>query len=181
MATHPPGSLGKDLWFSLESWVVQDGAFPDVRVGEVHRSAIEFRGGEPGAYPCWFEYLRYIAENIYDVCGSVVDSQEDMLVFKIGDIRLVRFVPPGETRDVTQVSGLGRCYLTRLVRDGSVLVEHEWYIKDLFRQAGPWVRLPDGQRIRDPEHPQWRRIRATSARNDDEGTAIYLVHAVIVG
>ncbi|GEM_PF-3713750 len=104
-----------------------------------------------------------------------------MLVFEIGDVRLVRFVPLGETRDVRQVAGLGRCYLTRLVRDGSILVEHEWYIKDLLLQAAPWIRLPDGQRIRDPEHPQWRRIRATSAWNDDEGSATYLVHAVIVG
>lgn len=154
---------------------------PDLMTGGRFRSAVECRlawvPDDPMTGDCYGSYLSRIGENVYRVCGPRVGSGPGEVVFHADGLPLVATgADPGTAGSVC---GLGWLELTRLVTDesGGVPVEVEWTVVELSLQSAPLVAVGRGMRVRDRSRWGWTPIDRTSAWEDDEGNALYLVGA----
>lgn len=96
----PPSAVGTTLHLMLDGWLVWDGLYGPLRVGEVFVASVEFapastpRAVEPGAQHSW----RHVTGNRYMMVGLVHEGPQ-VRVLEVGDLRLLRWARPDEAAD----------------------------------------------------------------------------------
>jgi hypothetical protein len=167
----------------LDSWIIQDGNYPDFGVGQQAEFAVEFFLPEPNlldesAQPS----LDPVEDAAYDMRGRVVAILDRVWVLDCGLINLYQEIQPPEGVNVGDtVSGRGTLgidpffYFERLhLLEAMPPLVYTWHIDEIRMQTAPFIQTGN-MLARDPTKLGWRQIERTDAWHDDDGRAGYLM------
>jgi hypothetical protein len=158
---------------SLDSWIVQDGNYPDFESGQHSEFAVEFYFPEP---PELIEHgapgVRWTEGNSYEVSGRVVAIVEKAWVLDCG-IGVYQDQPPppaiaagGMVRGIANLGVDPYFYFDRLHRSaGMPPLIYTWRIAEISRQTAPFVEAGNVL-IRDPTKLGWLPMERTDAWHD---------------
>lgn len=191
------------VWpIGLDSWVLQDGNYPDFVTGQRAEFAVAFAQGElcratGNDKRTW----RLIADSTYEVCAEVLHADRHAVVLDFGLSVYSNYqvaVPGHALRPGDWVEGTADLsvdpffYFDGLVhRKRFPPLIYTWTIEAVLQQTAPWVVAKPGDlpgddwaegaiaqgslRIRDFSKHGWAAIPQTDAWDDDDGSADYLL------
>jgi len=160
--TDPP-QLGPGLWnIHLDSWIIQDGNYPDFVRGQTAEFAVEFRipdGAEVSE--CNDAPVAKAVSDKYEVVGLCVVQKPELTVLDIG-VRVYRqegvggtgrFFAAGSTFRTKIEPGVDPYfYFEHLNRIGGVEpLVYTWRIDSIMMQAAPFIEAKPRFFTRDPE------------------------------
>jgi hypothetical protein len=171
----------------LDSWVIQDGNYPDFKRGEDVSFALEFYSPTElsleEAERSQVVWLEHIDADLYRIFAKVIHVRDcEWWAIDAGVLMYREERPPRGVELGTWVSGQVRIgvdpffYFERLSRHHSApALIYDWAINKIEIQTAPFVLVNDRRMERDPEQLGWREIEETNAWHDGAG-AEYLLH-----
>jgi hypothetical protein len=197
------GSSVETLTVGLESWVIQDGNYPEFVTGQRSEFALELyaadglRRTDPVDQPG----CRLIADSTYEVGAEVVHADRHALVLSFGllsySIHMID-VPGRRLRAGDWVAGGINLsvdpffYFEELAKRRRLPpLIYAWRVHEVLQRTAPLVLANPGDipgdpvaeqamaegtlHIRDPSQHGWETIAKTDAWQDDDGNANYLL------
>jgi hypothetical protein len=177
----------------LNSWIIQDGNYPDFEAGQTAEFAVEFwipENARPVA--CDREIsAKKVSASWYDTIAEVVLQTDDITILNIGILVYnessspLRSLPPQGTRFAIQL-GLGVdpfFYFERLSKISEIPpLIYSWKILSILIETTPFIEkvaesgFSGGGKVlmRDPQQFGYKEIPMTDAWHDDNGSAEYL-------
>jgi hypothetical protein len=174
------------LFVGIDSWIIQDGNYPDFRVGQVARFALEFyrfaltpaREGNP--------FAERLSVSRYEVHAQVIYLSPSAWVVDFG-LRAYQHQPP--PKGVRKGGWLaGELYVGIdpffYFEELSALpdmpeLRYDWRIRSILLETTPWLEQVDhaGRTVysRDEPRTSFVEVAETNAWSDDEGRASYLL------
>jgi hypothetical protein len=174
-------------WFiGIDSWVIQDGNYPNFQVGQASEFAVEFAAADELMAANGNSAARRLADDRYEVTARIaaVANEVQCHVLDIGGLMVYRAGVPGLDRfqqgqtigGVVQLGVDPFAYFERLgLRNDMPPLIYHWTIVKVFRQGAPWVEVREHSHARDLSQWQWVEVDATDASNDSGGHADYLL------
>jgi len=183
----------------LSSWIIQDGNYPDLRVGQTAEFALEFwfPDGSAGLPSTDGISASIVGDCVYDTVAEVVLQTVDITILDIGvlvfrdeSVSSLRPFPP-ECRVAVKL-GLGVdpfFYVQGLARVPSIPpLIYSWRILSILRQTAPFIeRIAEAGllaghsvQIRDPHRLGYEEVYQTDGWNDDGGHAEYLLRCQLL-
>jgi hypothetical protein len=181
------------IWnIGLESWIIQDGNYPDFRKGQIAEFALFF---QPRSLLKKAEsdelQATLIHEAEYNVTAKVVYTGRESWAIDFGLLAYTNQPPPSGMKVGSIFSAdiwLGIDYYLYFQALGKIdavpPMIYSWNVRQIQMQSAPFIKtistVPGrlfGKEIfvRDPELLAYKEIEATDARNDDEGSATYML------
>lgn len=167
----------------LDSWIIQDGNYPDLAAGQIAEFALEFYFREAAVVTEPTQpNLEPVQDAEYLVRGEVVTLLDRVWVLNCGLVSIYQdSTPPSGVAVGDMVFGRATLgidpfsYFERL----HSLVEmppliYTWRIDEVRMQTAPFIKAGRGLE-RDPTKVGWREVEQTDAWHDDEGRATYLL------
>jgi hypothetical protein len=175
------------LPIGLSSWIVQDGNYPDFKIGQECAFALEFYAMEPltsvSGEPLPEPRHIYKGNAQFEVVGRNIYAGNEWWAMDFG-------IPAYTNHARTNSHEIGA------LLDGSVYlgVDHfdyferlsriptapplifDWRVERIELQTAPFIKQDDRMLIRDPEKIGWRDLVETSAWEDDGGHSEYILH-----
>jgi hypothetical protein len=172
---------------SLDSWIVQDGNYPDFESGQHAEFAVEFYFPEPPELTGHDDTrVRWTDGTSYEISGRVIAIVENAWVLDCGiGVYQDQAPPPGiAVGDMVRgVANLGIdpfFYFERLhAFAGMPPLIYTWRIDEITRQTAPFVEAGNVF-IRDPRKLGWLPLERTDAWHDDDGQATYKLDCVML-
>jgi len=174
------------VFVGVSAWIIQDGNYPDFRVGQAAKFALEFyphsiqpnHQGEAS-----FERIR---ASLYEVCGRVLYADPSAWVIDFGLMAYQDQKPPPEGTKGAWVRGqfyLGIdpfFYFEELyARKGMPALQYEWRIRRILLETTPWLTVTDqaGRTMmtRDEARQAFVEVAETNAWHDDDGHGHYIM------
>lgn len=182
-----------NLWnIGIESWIIQDGNYPDFRKGQLAEFALFFqprsllreaKSSEPDAM--------LIKESDYIVNAKVVFVGRESWVIDFGLLAYTNQPPPkgikvGSTFSAEIWLGIDYyLYFQALSKVESVPpMIYTWNIQKILMQTAPFIKTISTEPgrlfgkeifVRDVEKLGYKEITATDAKHDDDGSANYML------
>jgi hypothetical protein len=171
---------------SLNSWIIQDGNYPDLRVGQRASFALEFFSKQLHVTSAVPKAVQHREESVYDITAEIVYAQDEVWVIDFG---LQAFREEPLPPDVT----VGACvtgqiwlgvdpffYFESLYQRPAIpALIYTWHIDRITRDTAPFITTIDGQgrrvMTRDATKTGYIDIPQTDAWNDDDGHADYIL------
>ena len=180
------------FFVGLSAWIIQDGNYGDFRIGEAAKFALEFYPHTMRGTRSRTPSAERIKASQYRVCGQVVYTDESAWVIDFGILAYQDRWPPPVARSELWVEGeiyLGIdpfFYFEELhARPGMPAFQYEWRIQRLFLETTPWLSATDaaGRTVltRDEQRESFIEVAETSAWDDDEGRAHYVLECERIG
>jgi len=168
------------MQISVESWIIQDGNYPDFVVGSKNMFALEFWEPQRPLSKTTSTIKNMVHQQgpKYEVTGKVIVATEGILVLDFGilaysdKVKLKTTITEGDFLTGTITLGIDYyLYQETLYRDEKMpAMKYEWQIESIFINRGKWRQ--SGRtltRINDV----FENINKTDAWNDDSGRANY--------
>lgn len=174
-----------ETWsIGIDSWVIQDGNYPDFVAGQAAEFALELYWPDaPALIDGGSKSVRALANGWHEITGIVVATADDTWVVDFGLLAYDDCVPPAGI-DVGQwVTGKVLIqvdyywYFEVLSRrDGFPPQIYSWAVDSIRRHTAPFVLNSDGKSyIREPGNETYVEISATDAWHDQDGHASYVL------
>ena len=180
------------LRVGVESWIIQDGNYPDFRAGQEARFAMQFGPNPQPAHGAGAPSLNYLAGAMYDATGRIVFTAADAWVCDFGVLAYTAGEPPSGTTVGSCVAG--EIYLsidpfdyfeTFCKLPGMPSLFYNFSIRHIWLETTPWVEDVDasGRRFTRRQHggPSFREVQQTDAWKDDGGFAHYVLECEHLG
>jgi hypothetical protein len=176
-----------ETWFiGLDAWIIQDGNYPDFRVGQTCLFAVEFIPEDDLRVATGDPDVRRIDDDRYSVTARVTASAVAVksYVIDLGGLMAYRALPGGAEQFVEGQTLQGHVSLgidpydyfeTLGYRNDFPPLLYQWTIVGLLLQTAPWVEVAPRTRARDRSKWKWVEIQATDGWEDDDGSASYLL------
>jgi hypothetical protein len=179
----------------LNSWIIQDGNYPDFEAGQIAEFAVEFwipEDAKPVA--CDGEIsAKKVGAYLYDTVAEVVLQTDDITILDIGILVYnesslpLRSFPPQGTRFAIQL-GLGVdpfFYFESLCNIPEIPpLIYSWKISSVLIQTKPFLEIETVAKsnflsggkalVQDPQQFGYKEIPMTDAWHDNNGSAEYL-------
>lgn len=175
----------------LNSWIVQDGNYPDFYRGQIAEFAVEFFPHEVIPLREGEKAVRHLGDRRYQVVAKIVHLTREAWVLDFG-IRAFQDAPPPANLTVgmyvTADVWLGvdpYFYFEFLFKTpGMPPLIYTWQVESISQQTAPFIesREPDWQRVlvRDETRLGYKDIERTDAWDDDDGYAEYVLHCSLM-
>ena len=174
------------LHVGLDSWIVQDGNYPDFRTGKDYRFAVEFGGelnkatGAPSG-----PSLRHLGRDQYEACGEVIFRSDSVWALDFGVPAFWQSPPPDWVEVGSLASGeisfgVDPFFYLENLKDlrGMPDLFRQWHLRTIELETTPWLETaqPGGgvHMHRDQSRESFAEVAKTDAWNDDDGHASYL-------
>lgn len=167
----------------LNSWIIQDGNYPELAAGEVAEFAVEFEFSEtPVRVEPTQPNIEPLQDAEYLVRGEVVTLLDGVWVLNCGLVSIYQAVAApagigvGEMVFGRATLGIDPCFYLGELKSlvGMPPLVYTWRIDEVRMYTAPWVRTDWGWE-RDPTKVEWRQIEETNAWHDEGGIAEYLL------
>jgi hypothetical protein len=176
-----------DRWFvGLDSWVIQDGNYTDLAVGDELEFALNFYAHEFDAAPPGPVAAQRKKDDYYEVLAQVTYRADDAWTIDFGlGAYEEQPSPPVETgmfvRALIQLGVDPFSYLADLApRDDAPALVYTWRLERIGLQTAPLVETAPRHFERDRSRWGWKEIPRTDAWNDDGGTAVYQLECTLL-
>jgi hypothetical protein len=176
-------------WWSLsvDSWIVQDGNYPDFESGQQAEFAVEFYFPEPAELTDQVAPRAHLIDGCsYELSGRVMVLMEEAWVLDCGiGVYQEQPPPPGiAVGDMVRgVANLGVDpfpYFERLhAFAGMPPLIYTWRIDEISRQTAPFAEAGN-MLTRDPTKLGWLLLERTDAWHDDDGRADYKLDCILL-
>jgi hypothetical protein len=180
----------------LDAWVIQDGNYADLEVGQTVEFAVEFwqENEKAGAIEGLNPTATRVKDWTYNVAAKVEFNSPDITVVDFGILAFRQAAPQFKplpemlANQLLEIRvGLGIdpfFYFERLNKlpDVPPLI-YSWKILSIQRLTGPCIEQEvNGTKlsVRDPAHVGFEEILKTDAWKDDGGVANYLLHCELL-
>ncbi len=171
---------------SLDSWIIQDGNYPNFRVGEKKQFAIEFYPHSLKPTGCNQHSAINIRLNLYKICGQLVFRTEDVCVLDMGFLAYQETPPPRFAPEGSWVEGeiyLGIdpfAYFEHLKNiPGMPSLTYGFLVREILLETTPWLTTSDAsgrtRMVRDEQNESFKEVEKTDAWHDDGGHASYVL------
>jgi hypothetical protein len=175
----------------LDSWIIQDGNYPDFQVGQEADFALEF-------YPLLFKpsdkqtkSFRHLNNCNYQICGQVIYQTRNVWVLDFGLLAYEQAKPPRYATKDAWVEGeidLGIdpfFYFEELYGlPGMPALTNRFRIEQILLETTPWfISKDDGGRTvleRVKLKESFKEVYETDAWNDDNGSACYILKCLLL-
>jgi hypothetical protein len=176
-----------DRWFlGLDSWVIQDGNYTDLAVGDELEFALDFYAHELEAATSGPVAAQRKKDDCYEVLAQVTYRADDAwtIDFGIGAYEEERSPPVEEGMFVRALVQLGVdpfSYLEDLApRADAPSLVYTWRLERIGLQTAPLVETAPRHFERDRSRWGWKEIPRTDAWNDDNGNAAYQLECALL-
>ena len=180
-----------ELLVGIDSWIIQDGNYPDFQVGEQYRTAFEFYQPQLSPVPSGCPSLTPLTNEFYVVSAAVAFASPDLFVIDAG-VKLFTETPPTSPYPVgTFLSGSVGIGIDPFDYFEGVLENphwpnlfYTWRLKEIRLITTPWVVSRDDHDVptarRPPGPYTFRTIDRTDAQHDSDGNAgyVFLCHDI---
>ncbi len=175
-----------DLLVGLSSWIIQDGNYPDFRVGQRYRTAFEYYEPRLSPGPPHAVGLTPIESQFYQVNAAVVYATRELFVVDAG-VKLFTESPRSPLHPIgthlTGSLGIGIDpfdYFEGLQDNPQwPCLFYTWRLEEIRLVTTPWVTTHDDRGVpiasRSPGVQTFRTILSTDAHHDDDGNAEYIL------
>lgn len=170
----------------LSAWIIQDGNYPDFRVGESARFALEFHAHSLRTTCVREPSAEQIRPGRYSFTGRSVYAVGSAWVIDFGLLAYRGQPAPRAAKESDWLEGdiyLGVdpfFYFEELsALPGMPALQYHFRVRRIWLETTPWVEIKDGRgrRIitRDDKNESFREVAETNAWEDDGGRAHYLL------
>jgi hypothetical protein len=178
---------------SINSWIIQDGNYPDFEVGQIAEFAVEFWIPEAVKPVACSEEIsaKKVGAYLYDTVAEVVLQTDDITILDIGILVYnesslpLRLFPPQGTRFAIQL-GLGVdpfFYFERLCNIPEIPpLIYSWKISSILIQTKPFIEIEIVAKlnflsvgkvlVRDPQQFGYKEIPMTDAWHPSQQSAL---------
>jgi hypothetical protein len=177
-----------DRWLlGFDAWVIQDGNYADLQVGDELEFAVDFYPDGIEPVPPRDIAARSIRDYLYEVIARVTQCEDDAWTVDIG-IGAYSVSPP-PTGIEAGMFIRGRAYLgvdpflyleDLAPRPTMPALVYAWRLEQLAVQTAPLIETAPKHFERDESKWGWAPIQRTDAWNDAEGHAVYLLECVLL-
>lgn len=180
------------LNIGIDAWIIQDGNYGDVRVGQEATFALEFFPEIFVSSTTRTPSAKLLAGCQYEVCAQIVFLTKEVWVLDMGFLAYQETVPPDYARAGDWVTGqmyLGIDpfyyfeYLHKL--PGMPDLKYSFKVERIHLETTPWIATSEesGRRLlkRDKRMESYKEVQETDAWNDDEGHASYVLRCARIG
>jgi|GEM_PF-999916 len=175
------------LSVGLDSWIIQDGNYGDLAVGDIAKFALEFAGDRLRPSAQRETRARHLGHGAYEVCARVpfVNAQAWVIDFGFCAFREStppEFASPGAWVEGEVLVGIDPFFYKESLRKltGVPDLFYRWRIKSIERNDTPWlveVNARGGKTLaRDEAQEVWNNVARTDAWNDDDGRSSYVLN-----
>lgn len=174
------------LHIGVSSWIIQDGNYPDFRIGDVARFALEFhphtiQESKASSTAC----ARMIASN-YRVTAQTIFLKSNVIVLDFGLLAYDQALPPkwmksGMSVDAEIYVGIDPFFYSEELHAARGMPElrYEFRVRGIDLETTPWISTVDsaGRTMmkRDESQQSYQPIAETDAWSDDDGHAHYIL------
>jgi hypothetical protein len=180
------------LCVAFQGWMVGDGNYPDLHVGEEVRFAVELHPHSLAPTPASSPSLTPIHHNRYRFHGPVVYRSKSVWIVDVGLLLYERTKPPAVAQVGAWLSGeleLGVdpfFYFEVLYKlPGIPALIYPWRIERILLETTPWLsRVGDtGQTIqwREQSREAYTTVGETDYAKHDDGLSNYLLECIRIG
>lgn len=181
----------KSLSVGLDAWIILDGNYPDFRVGQSARFALEFYPHTIRASELRSTHCENIWGNLHRVCSRVEFTAPSVWVIDFGFKAYMNEPPPRVPGKGSWVEGdvdigVDPFFYFEELRaiHGMPELKYEFRINDIQLETTPWQESKDqhGRSVlsRDERQRSFRPMAETNAWQDDEGHAHYLLECELI-
>lgn len=169
----------------LPAWVIQDGNYPEFKLGKEYRFALEFfpriilSEAATGK-----SHLAHREGSDYDIEGAVVFADDECWVIDFGIPAYQEGKPPSWARNGVPICG--RIYLgvdsfeyfERLSKKKGIPdLFRQWSLRKILLETTPWLDTKDARgrtiRTRDETRRSYSEVPATDSWHHDQGNGHY--------
>lgn len=175
---------------SLDSWIIQDGNYPDLIRGQTAEFAVEFWVPDGAVFEVSSEKpgSQFSDDYLCDVIANCIMQTDQVTIFDIGILVYAEASVPvptipaaGTFRTKLGIGADPFPYFESLSRIESVPpLVYSWRIESIFQQTAPWIEVAPRTRERDPNQLDYAEIAKTDAWSDDNGYAEYMLRCELL-
>lgn len=182
------------LQIGLDSWIIQDGNYPDFSVGQRAKFALEFYPMEEmQTVPKGALSAEYLRTSCYRIRARVLFSEDGLWAIDAGaflayqEFSAVKKMAVGSYVEGEICLGIDPFFYFEGLHSvpGMPALSYQWMVREIKLSATPWIegKDPSGRTIqyRDESREAWVAVKATDAWHDDGGIAGYLLGCELVG
>ena len=170
----------------VSSWIIQDGNYPDFRIGEVVHLALELHTRAIRESSADSTSCTRVSGSNYRVTARTIFTTRNVFVLDLGFLAYDQAPPPkwmktGKWIDADIYVGVDPfCYFEELYAiKGMPELRYQFRIREIELETTPWISTVDssGRRIntRDETRQTYRPVAETDAWSDDNGNAHYVL------
>lgn len=174
------------LHIGVSSWIIQDGNYPDFRIGDVVRFALEFHPHQMRESSAKSTSCTRVSGSNYRVTARTVFTDTNVFVLDFGFLAYdqappPRWMKPGQYVDADVYLGIDPFfYFEELYAiQGMPELRYQFRIRDIELETTPWISTADStgrtMMTRDESQQLFRPVAETDAWSDDDGNAHYIL------
>ena len=174
------------LHVGVDSWIIQDGNYPDFHVGQVVKFALEFHPQMLKPVAAGSFQTTKLTGSTYRICAKVAFTAPDVWVLDFGFMAYQNQPAPSGLKAgdwiVAQIYlGIDPFFYFEKLHaiPGIPLLRYELRIRRILLETTPWRIAKDdnGQEtfLRDEGSQSFRQVAETNAWEDDDGRAHYVL------
>lgn len=191
------GELVSDrmLHIGVAAWIIQDGNYPDLAVGQDARFALEFSfRGSPRPSASSTLFAEHLGANRYRILGRVIFATQTVWVIDTG--RFLAFdehpqpshAEPGAFIEGEVDLGIDPFFYFEYLHAiaGMPQLSYPWLVQVVRRETTPWLEEKDGDgrttlKRRDERREAYEDVTSTNAWGDDGGNGYYVLGCLPLG
>jgi hypothetical protein len=174
------------LHIGVSSWIIQDGNYPDFRIGDIVKLALECHPRRIIESSANSKQCTRLSASNYRVTAQTIFTQKNVFVLHFGLLAYDQAPPPkwmksGQYVDADLYVGIDPFfYFEELYAiKGMPELRYGFGIRDIELETTPWISTVDssGRTImtRDESNQSFRPVAETDAWLDDNGNAHYVL------
>jgi hypothetical protein len=174
------------LQIGISSWIIQDGNYPDFRIGDVVRLALEFHPHAIRESSTTSTSCSHVSGSNYRVTARTIFVTKSVFVLDFGILAYDQAPPPkwlksGGWIDADIYLGIDPFfYFEELYAiKGMPELRYQFRIREIELETTPWISTVDSSgrtiRTRNETQQTYRPVAETDAWSDDNGNAHYIL------
>lgn len=174
------------LNIGLDSWIIQDGNYPDFVTGQKTQFALEFYPHSLNMSESKTPSVTHLKASRYQVCAQVAYVGDRVWVLDMGFLAYQHTQPPEYARKGRWVEGevyIGIdpfMYFENLKNlRGMPDLTYNFRVEQILLETTPWLKEQEIF-VRDEQNESYKEIAETDAWNDDGGHAGYILKCVFI-
>ena len=172
--------MSMELQIGIESWIIQDGNYPDFEIHERYSFALEFyphtleKAGEEKAF-------EQVEKFLYKVTAEIIYIDRNSWVIDFGISAYQPQRPPKKFKVGDFVSGVFYLGVDHFEYFESLKnlknypqITNQWYLSEIELDTTPFIETAPKYFERDKQKISFKRISKTDAWNDTNGSGSYV-------
>ena len=176
-----------ELNIGLDSWIIQDGNYPDFSVGQKAQFALEFYPHSLKLSESRSPLATHLKASRYQVCAQVVYLNERVWVLDMG------FLAYNQTYPLPQGAAKGSWVEAEIYlgidpfmyfeglksMPGMPRLTYSFLVTQILLETTPWLTTQT-MKLRDEQNESYQEVAETNAWSDDGGDASYILKCVSI-